>query len=576
MKNKRFLIFYLFFILLSAGNLVADDNVRGWIILSNNKENAVETIKAAAKYNINHLQLSHQIVHDLREVKNEKTGELVNYLVRLAHSEGIGEVLLWDHSFYPLNYYPDRFKTGPGGTIDLDNAEFWQWYKEDYRRMLDLVPGMDGLILTFIETGAYAERQYSLNMPTPAEKLAAVVNAVAEVVIEERSKKLYIRTFAYSEEEYKSITGCIEHIKNDNVSLMIKEVPHDFFLTHPNNPYIGKMERPTIVEFDTGNEYNGQGVIVNTWPEYVMKRWKAYIDRPNVTGYVARTDRYGTAKIVGTPNEILLYALKRTEEDRSISAEQVYNEFIISRYGKEVLQPLKSAFKKSFDIVTSVLYTLGTNVADHSSLNYEYNRWSYNRHVSGRWIDPPVVFVGHNVNKEFHYWKDVINHIAPPPYKAMDSPLFTEIKQVLEQQWVIPGEQMDSVYYNYILTEKKYGVELAMEALAEIEKIKNKLTAEDYKELHQLFYRTSLTARLHEAVCAAYYGYRIYKRGEYYHPAGLKNQIIAALERIADISKEMNGLRNTYPVGQYDWLKDATTALQYRNRILAGLTNEHK
>jgi hypothetical protein len=573
MKNKRFLIFYLFLILLPAENLVADDNVRGWIILSDNKENAVETIKAASKYNINHLQLSHQIVHDLREVKNEKTSELVNDLVLLAHSEGIGEVLLWDHSFYPLSYYPDRFKTGPDGTINLDNAEFWQWYKEDYRWMLDLVPDMDGLILTFIETGAYAERQYSLNMPTPEEKLAAVVNAVAEVVIEERNKKLYIRTFAYSEEEYAGIVGCIEHIKNDKVSLMIKEVPHDFFLTHPNNPYIGKLERPTIVEFDTGNEYNGQGVIANTWPEYVMKRWKAYIDRPNVIGYVARTDRYGTAKVVGTPHEILLYALKRTTEDRSISAEQVYNEFIISRYGKEVLQPLKSAFKKSFDIVTSVLYTLGTNVADHSSLNYENNRWSYSRHVSGRWIDPPVVFVGHQVNKEFHYWKDVINHIAPPSYKTMDSPLFTETKLAPEPQWVVPGEQMDSVYYNYILTEKKYGVELAMEALAEIEKIKNKLTAEDYVELYQLFYRTSLTAWLHEAVCSAYYGYRIYKRGEDYHPAGLKNQMIVSLERIANISKEMNVLRNTYPVGQYDWLKDADKALEYRNRILTGLTN---
>lgn len=52
---------------------------------------------------------------------------------------------------------------------------------------------------------------------------------------------------------------------------MMKETPHDFFLTHPDNPYIRKMNRPTIVEFDSGNEYSGQGVVANTWPEYTMK-----------------------------------------------------------------------------------------------------------------------------------------------------------------------------------------------------------------------------------------------------------------------------------------------------------------
>jgi len=42
----------------------------------------------------------------------------------------------------------------------------------------------------------------------------------------------------------------------------------------------------------------GQGVVANTWPEHVMKRWNSYIHCPNVTGYVARTDRYGNTSIV--------------------------------------------------------------------------------------------------------------------------------------------------------------------------------------------------------------------------------------------------------------------------------------
>ncbi|MDR1335718.1 MAG: hypothetical protein LBK22_02685 [Tannerella sp.] len=553
-----------------TGFKTEDVQLKGWIILSGNMENAAATIRAAGDYGINHLQLSHHIVHNLFEVKEEPARNRVNRLAQLAHREGIREVLVWDHSFYDLAYYPDPFKTGPEGTLDLDNPAFWEWYKQDYREMLDLVPDVDGLVLTFIETGAHAERQHSVRMKTGEEKLAAVVNAVAAIVIRERKKKLYIRTFAYSEEEYANITGCLNHVESDEIVLMMKETPHDFFLTHPNDPFIGKINRPTIVEFDAGNEYNGQGVIANTWPGYVMKRWKDFMKHPNVTGYVARTDRYGTAKSVGTANEILLYALKRTAENPAITPEQVYDGFITARYGKEALEPVKSAFKKAYGIVLSSLYILGTNAACHSSINYEPYNCIYDRHVSGRWLDPPVVFVGHGINREFHYWKDVVNHIAPARFKTKDAPLAIEVKYVIDRQWVEPAEAMDSTFLHYILTEKQYGTRLAAKALSEIEQARDFLKPPDYEELQQLFYRTSLTAQLYEAVCTAYFGFRIYARGPSYRYSGLEEQIRSALNRIDTLTDEMKRLEGTYPVGQWDWLKDTGTAQSYKQKILNG------
>ena len=198
MSLRRLIIVSSFFLSFFA-NLFAGGNVRGWIILSDNMDRAIRTIKTAKEYNINQLQLSHEIIHDLKAIKEEKVCEQVNKLIRFAHLEGIDEVLLWDHSLYSLDYYPSCFRTGPDGTINLDNPKFWEWFKDDYRRMLNRAPEADGLVLTFIETGAYAEKQYSVNMKTPEEKLAAVVNAISDVVIGERGKKLYIRTFAYSE-----------------------------------------------------------------------------------------------------------------------------------------------------------------------------------------------------------------------------------------------------------------------------------------------------------------------------------------------------------------------------------------
>ena len=87
---------------------------------------------------------------DLRDMKNKSKRDLVNRLISRAHEAGIEEVIAWDHALYDLNYYPDKFKTGPFGTLNFDDKEFWDWFKTDYREMMGLIPDIDGLVLTFI------------------------------------------------------------------------------------------------------------------------------------------------------------------------------------------------------------------------------------------------------------------------------------------------------------------------------------------------------------------------------------------------------------------------------------------
>ena len=544
------------------------DQIRGWNILSDSYEDDIITINAASTYNINHLQLSHDLIMDLQEIRDIKRQKLVNDLISKAHLAGIKEVVLWDHTLYSLKYYPDKFKTGPNNTINLDDPSFWQWFKQDYRDMINLVPEMDGLVLTFIETGARAENQYSEKLKTGAEKLAAVVDAVAEVVCDELGKKLYIRTFAYTDAEYQNTIGCIGHIKSDKIILMMKETPHDFFLTHPNDMYAGSINRPTIMEFDTGNEFNGQGVIANTWPEYIIRRWSELIKRPNIIGYVARTDRYRNTRIVGTPNEILLYTLKRFTEDQSITADDVYDEFIAQKYSDEAVKSIKPAFKLAYDIVSSSLYTLGTNIANHSKMDYDPYKSSYGRHVSGKWIDPPVVFIGHGINKEFHYWKEIIEHLAPPLMKEADGALKTEALFVIQNSWVTPAEMMDEEYLRYIITEKKYGVKCAEEALYYVTKGELFLNRNDsYLGIYNLFYRTLLTAKMYEATATAYFGYRVYARGESFQSQWLKETMKKALADMLTLANEIDNYDETVPRGQWNWRGDAETAREYHKLI---------
>ena len=65
-------------------------------------------------------------------------------------------------------------------------------------------------------------------------------------------------------EERSTFTRAVDLFERPEIRLMMKETPHDFFLTHPNDFFAGRIARPTIIEFDITGEFNGQGIIANT------------------------------------------------------------------------------------------------------------------------------------------------------------------------------------------------------------------------------------------------------------------------------------------------------------------------
>ena len=88
-----------------------------------------------------------------------------------------------------------------------------------------------------------------------------------------------------------------------------------------------------------------------------------------------------------------------------------------------------------------------------------------------------------------------------------------------------------------------------------------------YKVVYQTFYRTLVTARLYEAVTKAYFGYRIYARGESFRTETLIKIIRQGLTDIRLIALEMEKYNEPYPIGQWDWKNDGKKALQYHNKI---------
>ena len=548
-----------------TGPLASDVPVRGWTILSNSEPDALATVGAARDYGINHVELSHQIVAELRELRNDTKCALVNRLIEAAHKAGISEVVLWDHSLYDLAYYPTQFRTGPEGTLDFDNPGFWDWFKADYRSMLDRAPHADGVVLTFIETGAHAERQHSQKMKSAAERLAAVVNSVADVVIGERHLSLYVRVLSDTHANFATTLEAVNLIARPEVRLILKDSTHEFYLNRPNDRYAGTIARPTVMEFDCTGEFNGQGIVANTWPEAVLNRWRDLSRRPHVIGYVARTDRFGASRLVGKPGEINLYALKRVTDDPYILSEKVYDEFITQRYGAAALPEVKTAFKDSFNVISSSFYTLGIDTAFHSALSFEPSEAILE--YSDTWFEPSIGWIGHGVGREFNYVQDVIDHIAEPAAKPPAATPWDSVPWVVQRGWIHSGEGMDEQTLRYVVTEKDFGVTTAQDALHHIENARALLSPSSYAELHDYFERTLLTTRIWRATASAHLGFRAWTRGSEYRTPYVHATIQKGLAEIGEVAPLIRGFPGQVPTSQWEWRKDADIAEKYARAI---------
>jgi|WetSurMetagenome_2_1015567.scaffolds.fasta_scaffold73299_1 hypothetical protein len=562
MKGTTGAIFLAISLLLVGCNppITEKTKISGWNIIADDLILADKAIETGKKYGINQLHLSGDICSSLRDAREPRKRTLVNYLARQAHKTGIQDVLIWNQALYNLDFYPFRFRTGGAGVINLDDPEFWKWFKDDYRKMLKLFPEINGLVLNFNEWGTQIEDQYSAILKTHAEKRAALVDSVASVVINELNLKLYIRNFRYNFIGQKANPKSYWLIKCPGIIVMEKVTPGVNLLTGPVSEWIKDIPYPVLVEFDCTHESDGQGVVAGVFPGIYLDRWKYYQKFPNVAGYSALIQLSDENSVLENPGEVNLYALQAATKNPQVNLDEVLTDYISGKYDSLSIPFLKPAFEKAPDIILSSFYTLCLNTTDHSQLNFE-NRLTYTSNVAGRWMENPVVKIGHGINRQFHYWTDIVNHLAPAWYKQPDLINQRIIPEVFSNNWLQPEELMDSTWLDYVLTEKQFGINLAKEALVSIKSAKSSIhDSQKFNTLYHIFNRTLISARLWKAYTQVYYGQRIWQRGESFRNLKLKTLIQEGMDELDMVSTEMDEYREKGPIGLYAWERDAQTA----------------
>jgi len=361
---KRIILFLVLLIFISSVQ-AQEEPIIGWQFHDDNVTYLSEMIDLALKYNVNHVELSHNMVSRTEDIlKSFKKQREINELIKKAHNNEI-ELFIWTHEISGL---PEEFIVN--GKTDLDNPLLWEWLKKKYENLFEVIPDVDGIILTFSETDipVYEDEKVITKM-SKAERVAKILNTVNEVV-RAHNKILWARTWG---EKVDLVAEGIR-LTPEDIWVENKNVISDFDTYWPHHPLTGAYgTRPQIVEFDLNGQYLGRSWIPSAKPDYLKYRLQYAINK-GVRGFVGRVgtlgygweSTYGVLEIpnthaINTPNEINLYAFSKIIQNPDIDTKDIWQEWVSTKYGNDATPYIVSAYNRTFEIARQLYKEAGVH-----------------------------------------------------------------------------------------------------------------------------------------------------------------------------------------------------------------------
>jgi len=327
--------------------------MRGWQLLDPDPEHMVRVIDAAAEYRINHIQLSHGIVHSVCTLENESWRiDRINLAARHAHRHGM-EVVVWTHE---LDGIPHEFIKD--GRVDLRRADLWRFLARRYENLFKAAPDLDGLVLTFQETAASVYHDEKVISDDPHDVRVQMLIDTLHQACRKHNKKLIVRNFCYTGAEMEAIKRALLAC-DDSIVIMPKCQPHDWNPYYPHDPTIAEMgaRKRLMVEYDLGEEFHGQNQVPYVCPQYIRYRLNHAI-HGGVSGAVARIERFD-AHALGTVKELDLAVYSAILNDPQTNVQALVDDWAQQRFGKSAAADAMAALTSTFQIVNSVVYLHG-------------------------------------------------------------------------------------------------------------------------------------------------------------------------------------------------------------------------
>ena len=341
----------------------------------------------AASYYEAFLQIDHNIYkHALRENLNLNRRDYMNHLIREAKAAGVDVYFenkeLWFSDFI-LKYRKELMKDG----VLCPSDPFWyeEFLPYKYKELFLALPDLAGIVVS-IGTGEArlaisntfacgCERCRRLD---PVEWYKNMIMAMYKP-FRDAGKKLVVRDFIYSKEEQERFKTAFNAMP-DEIGLSLKNTPHDFYPTFPNNPLMGQVgNHPQITEYDVNGQFYGWGAIPGTMLRDIRERLR-YGSEHNVTGFIARTDWEGVQDYTcfDNLNMLNLYAIAAYAENPEVREEDIYLKWLTEEKMLEegiTPQDLKKCVKwisgimdRTWDVVKNTNFVNGAVFSNDSCL----------------------------------------------------------------------------------------------------------------------------------------------------------------------------------------------------------------
>ena len=348
-------------------------------------------------------QIDADIYHyALRENLNPFRRDYLTQLIAESAEAGVAVFLedkeLWFKDFI-LKSHPEILTNG----VFCPSKSFWweEFLPAKYTELFIMLPQLAGVVTSF---GTGESRLAISNMHNcsceqcrkldPAVWHRNMVNGMYKP-FRKAGKRLVIRDFIYQKEEQDQFARALEKLPIDIV-LSLKNTPHDFYPTFPDNPLIGKVgEREQWIEYDVHGQYFGWGITPCIMTDDLVHRLDHGL-RNNVSGFIMRTDWEGVqdTSCFDTPNLVNLYAAAILGKNPAADRRDIYARWLIEeklvedgigpRALKDCVDWSMGLLEQTWAVVRGTVFVNGTVFSDNSAfhVNIRQPTWIAETHHS--------------------------------------------------------------------------------------------------------------------------------------------------------------------------------------------------
>ncbi len=186
----------------------------------------------------------------------------MNHLIRKAKASGVSVYFenkeLWFKDFI-LTYKKDLFHDG----VLCPSDPFWyeEFLPQKYRELFIALPDLAGIVVSIGTGEARLSISNTYGCTCDRCKNLDPVAWYKQMILgiykpfHEAGKRLIIRDFIYTKAEQERFRKAFITLPDD-IWLSLKNTPHDFYPTFPNNPLMGNVgNHPQITEYDVQGQF---------------------------------------------------------------------------------------------------------------------------------------------------------------------------------------------------------------------------------------------------------------------------------------------------------------------------------